>query len=380
VATWRSGFGSSKSATLPRPDSRPQTALVHPSVNGEKRRHPHADARLTSEATTLNDQCSTTAEHRKPRAPNRCRLPSWQRNEQLPRRWGDAVRDIRLVKWAKEVSRTPLLQTTTKVLLLGLYVDGIDADWKISIPRAVMADRMGVSTRQVNTRIADAVRAGFLRQEIHGWKGTTAVYMVSAPKGDAVPRPRRARSDRAPWRQSGDAKAGSFQAPFESESRKRGGGALPVDNTACLAKAGSAGVLPVVRQATTEPAHPNEVPNLTPTDTGTSAKLSANNAPATFTPTATDAANLAVKDVGYGLGLKTSVGADFGADTAGGIGRGSGLCSALGSGLGQSLLQREGHSKTQAKSDLLTVDLEGDRLSGEAWASASLDAVVGSAG
>jgi hypothetical protein len=191
------------------------------------------------------------------------------------------MRDARLVKWAKEVSRTPLLQTTTKVLLLDLYIDGIDADWKISIPRAVMAERMGVSARQVNTRFADAVRVGFLRQEIHGWKGTTAVYMASTPNGAAVPRPRRVRSGREPWRES-DAKQEGFKHPLESDSRKRGGPALPVDNTACRAKAGSAGVLPVVRQATNQPAHPGGVLNHTPTDTGTTAYLTA-----TCTATAT---------------------------------------------------------------------------------------------
>jgi hypothetical protein len=182
------------------------------------------------------------------------------------------VRDARLVKWAKEVERTPLLQNTTKVLLLGLYIDGIDAEWKISIPRTVMAERMGVSTRQVERRIADAVRVGFLRQEIHGWEGTTAVYMASAPKSDAVPRPRRARSDRAPWLQD-DPRARRFQGSSESESSTRGGGALPVDNTACRPRARHAGGEPVVTRATNEPAHPNGVPDLTPTDTGTSAYL-----------------------------------------------------------------------------------------------------------
>jgi len=233
------------------------------------------------------------------------------------------------VAWHKEVSRTPLLQPATKVLLLDLYIDGMCQAGTVSVPRAVMAERMGVSVRQIDRRITDAITVGFLELLTAGRKNTTAVYMSSTPNGAAARRPRRARSGREPWRQDdvsatrvrraeSGAQRDAFKHPEDSDSTTRGGRAEPVDNTACRISARHAYVAPVVRRATNQPAHANGVPNLTPTDTGMSAYLSANGtATLTDTGVAADALVVVVQ--------------------------------------GQNWLQREGHQETQAR--LSTADL-----------------------
>ena len=219
------------------------------------------------------------------------------------------MRDPQLVAWRKEVTRTPLLQDSTKVFLLDLYIDGMWADGTVSIPRVEMARRLEVSAQRIKMRIADAISVGFLVPLVRGRKNTTAVYMIGRPGAGAVRTPRRAvRPGREPWRQNGAQEYG-YKPPKAMDS---GTGVRTAENGHIGTSDGSAVracVPPVVTQANNGPAPLDGVQDPT--------------------PTATDAADLAVKDVGHGLGLKTSVGADFGADTAGGIGRGFGLVLVL---------------------------------------------------
>ena len=214
--------------------------------------------------------------------------------------------------WHKEVSRTPLLQAITKVLLLDLYIDGMCSAGTVSVPRAEMARRMGVSTRRVDVRIADAIKVGFLLPLTAGRKNVTAVYMIGFPNLSAMDGGRAEK-----WRQNGAQRDG-YKRAEDSDSAMDGGRAETVDNAACRPSARWTSIAPVVRRATYEPAHPNGVPNLTPTDTGMSAYPAANNtATLTDTGVAADALVVVVQ--------------------------------------GQSWLQREGHQERQA--NLSTADL-----------------------
>ena|GEM_PF-5960808 len=199
------------------------------------------------------------------------------------------MRSTQLVAWHKEVSRTPLLQPATKVLLLDLYIDGMCAAGTVSVPRVEMARRVGVSTRSIDSRIADAVSTGFLLPLTQGRKHVTAVHMIGFPSLSAKDGVRaengsgRRRRDAEKWRQNGAQREG-FKRAEVSSSAKDG---VRAENGHIGTSDGSArrtGFAPVVRRATYEPAHPNGVPDLTPTDTGTSAYLLANGT-ATLTDT-----------------------------------------------------------------------------------------------
>jgi hypothetical protein len=233
------------------------------------------------------------------------------------------MRDPRLVAWRKEVTRTPLLQPTTKVLLLDLFADGMCAAGTVSVPRVDLARRQGISTRSIDSRIADAVSTGFLLPLTQGRKHVTAVHMIGFPSLSAKDGVRaengsgRRRRDAEKWRQNGAQREG-FKRAEDFDSAKDG---VRAENGHIGTSDGSArrtGFAPVVRRATNEPAHPNGVPDLTPTDTGTSAYLSANGtATLTDTGVAADALVVLVQ--------------------------------------GQNWLQREGHQETHAR--LSTADL-----------------------
>ena len=256
------------------------------------------------------------------------------------------MRDAQLVAWVGAVTRTPLLKDSTKVLLLDLGNYGTCSAGTVSLPRAEMARRLGIAERHVSARLAAAVSAGYLSRLVRGHKGTTAVYMIAIPNVDTITRPRGARSGREPWRQSG-AKGDESKHPLRMDSGTRGGPAEPVDNTACRLIAGPAGVPPVLTQATAEPAHPNGVPNITPTDTDTTADPSAGRSTDPLaaldgaTPTTATAHSFLTAN-----GTTTATLTDTGTSA-------SALVVVK---QGQNWLQEEGRQRTQAR--LSTADLE----------------------
>jgi hypothetical protein len=83
--------------------------------------------------------------------------------------------------WRSEVLRTGRVGDATKVLLLTMH-DDMDPQGYVSVPRPVLAERLGRSERRVTERLTEAVGARLLDHVRRGQKGVTPVYRAMLPQ------------------------------------------------------------------------------------------------------------------------------------------------------------------------------------------------------
>ena len=82
--------------------------------------------------------------------------------------------------WRRDVFRSTVLSDRAKVLLLFL-AEHMNADRRVSLPRAQVAKALGKSERRITERITEAHDAGWLSTVVRGQKGITAVYQGLFP-------------------------------------------------------------------------------------------------------------------------------------------------------------------------------------------------------
>lgn len=91
-------------------------------------------------------------------------------------------------RWLREVFRTPHITESVKLMLVSMAVEEMDAAGRVSVPREVLAGRIGRGKARVSERVQEAVNQGFLVRVSAGKKGSTAVY-AAAVKGSACSDP-----------------------------------------------------------------------------------------------------------------------------------------------------------------------------------------------
>jgi hypothetical protein len=86
--------------------------------------------------------------------------------------------------WANEVLRTPLVTESIKLLLMSIAIEDMDEAGVFSVPREMLAVRVGRGKARISERLQTAVDAGLLVRVSEGKRGSTAVY-AAAIKGSA---------------------------------------------------------------------------------------------------------------------------------------------------------------------------------------------------
>ena len=101
-------------------------------------------------------------------------------------------------RWHNEVWTTPDIPDGCRVLLLAL-VPYMDAKGYVSVPRDVLAERIGRPARRVAERTDQALAANYLARVKRGQKGVTAVYRAMLPEayGATSPTPQDAANPHA---------------------------------------------------------------------------------------------------------------------------------------------------------------------------------------
>lgn len=94
-------------------------------------------------------------------------------------------RSIR-ARWVAEVYRTALVTDSTKLLLV-LLAEDMREDGYVSVPREVLAKRLGRNERKVSARLESAVTARLLDRVVRGNRGRTAVYRALLPGVERLP-------------------------------------------------------------------------------------------------------------------------------------------------------------------------------------------------
>lgn len=89
-------------------------------------------------------------------------------------------------KWRAAVIKTATLPAPTKLFLSGVLADGMDTSGRVSVPRAVLADRMGCDERTISRHVQRAKDKGWLTVANPGHRGMTAVYRAEFPNGERV--------------------------------------------------------------------------------------------------------------------------------------------------------------------------------------------------
>ncbi|KAA1423401.1 hypothetical protein FE697_007255 [Mumia zhuanghuii] len=79
-------------------------------------------------------------------------------------------------QWLRHVLSSATLTDAIKVTATELFLE-MRANLHVSVPRALLARRLGRSERQVSRRIQVLKESGFLDVIETGWKGRTAVYV-----------------------------------------------------------------------------------------------------------------------------------------------------------------------------------------------------------
>jgi hypothetical protein len=96
-----------------------------------------------------------------------------------------AARPIRDL-WRAEVIRSTAITDGTKLLLV-VMADDMREDGYVSVPREVLAKRLGRNERKVSARLEAAVTARLLDRVVRGNRGRTAVYRALLPDVQSLP-------------------------------------------------------------------------------------------------------------------------------------------------------------------------------------------------
>lgn len=89
-------------------------------------------------------------------------------------------RPITRTRWSPLVLREPMLTNGTRLLLV-VMAERMRPDGQVRYPRPDLAQAAGVSQRQVQRRLAQAVEAGWLHRCVAGHNGRHAVYQATVP-------------------------------------------------------------------------------------------------------------------------------------------------------------------------------------------------------
>ena len=91
-------------------------------------------------------------------------------------------------RWVRVVYRTTVVSATVRVTMLAL-ADHMREDGYVSVPLAVMADRLDRHPRKVLAHYHAAIAAGLLDRVSRGYEGHTAEYRAVLPGPERVPIP-----------------------------------------------------------------------------------------------------------------------------------------------------------------------------------------------
>lgn len=84
-------------------------------------------------------------------------------------------------QWRSDVLRAKQLPSSTRMFLVSVLAPHMKVDGWVSVPRADLADEMGVDERTITRHFTRARESGWLASVRGGHKGITAEYMASWP-------------------------------------------------------------------------------------------------------------------------------------------------------------------------------------------------------
>lgn len=120
-------------------------------------------------------------------------------------------------RWLREVLRTSQITESVKLLLISMGIEEMDPSGVVSVPRKLLAVRIGRGQSRVSERLQEAVDRGFLARVSAGKKSSTAVY-AAAIKGAVCADPSDDGKGPAIRTETDEVEVGSEQAdPIASE-------------------------------------------------------------------------------------------------------------------------------------------------------------------